>query len=94
MAEAAGGEFGRNDLAFGSRIFGARFGWIYDLTVDAKFRRRGIGRILLRGAYDHFKVCGISSIGLMVLIEGQSARELYESEGFREHSAYMSKELR
>ena len=50
--------------------------------------------MLLRRAYEHFKACGMSSIGLVVLVDNQSARELYESEGFRERSAYMSKELR
>ena len=94
VAEASDGQVvGMVWLSVQQRISGAKFGWVYDLTVDAKFRRKGIGRMLLRRAYDHFKACGISSIGLMVLLDNHSARELYENEGFRERSAYVFKKL-
>jgi ribosomal protein S18 acetylase RimI-like enzyme len=75
------------------RISGAKFGWIYDITVDIEFRGRGIGTMLMQRACEHFETRGVLGIGLMVLIGNEAARRLYEKVGFRGYSIYMLKKL-
>ena len=76
-------------LGVQERISGATFGWIHDVTVDEKFRGRGVGQMLLHQAAEHFKRVGIQRIGLMALVQNQPARKLYEKLGFRDYSVYM-----
>jgi len=91
--DSEGGVVGMVWVSISDRISGVRFGWIHDITVDEKFRGRGIGRMLLQHAVEHFKAIGIRMIGLMVLVDNQSARELYAGEGFHDYSVYMLKTL-
>jgi len=80
-------------LGVQERVSGAMFGWIHDITVDENFRGRGIGRMLLQQASEHFKKMGIRVIGLMTLVENQPARRLYEKAGFCDYSIYMVNKL-
>lgn len=81
-------------LRVSERISGLKWGWIHDLTVDEGFRRKGIGRMLLERATEHFREHGIHMIGLMALVDNQPARKLYEKAGFVDRSIYMVKTIR
>ena len=63
------------------------------MTVDEKFRRRGIGHMLLDRAMEHFRAHGIEMIGLMALVENPPARKLYEHAGFSDRSVYIVRTL-
>jgi ribosomal protein S18 acetylase RimI-like enzyme len=91
--DSQGGVVGMVWLSISERISGVKFGWIHDITVDEKFRGRGIGRMLLQHAVEHFKAIGIRMIGLMALVDNQPARELYAKEGFHDYSVYMLRTL-
>lgn len=54
--------------------------WIATLAVDPLFRRRGIGRALLRACEARFRS---SQVKLTVRVSNQGAISLYEREGYR-----------
>lgn len=77
----------KDNLIVGYIIFWVRFeneGHIISLAVDKKYRRRGIGTMLLISAIQIFKRYGIKDIKLEVRITNRGAREFYKNIGFRE----------
>ncbi len=56
-------------------------GWIKDIAVDGKFRRRGIARALLSHIFSIFQCRGAVSVGLKVHSDNSGAVQLYQSVG-------------
>jgi len=94
VAEASDGRVvGMVWLGVRERISGAKFGWIYDVTVDREFRKRGLGTLLMQRAEEHLRAMGVLGIGLMALTGNEGARRLHRKVGFRDYSTYMIKKL-
>lgn len=55
---------------------------IKGLTVDARHRRRGVGRALMRAAIERAREAGARKLTLRVLGHNTAARELYAACGF------------
>ena len=74
-------------LAIITRVpkLGDRFGFLYldELHVLGPWRRRGIGRALVRRASGLSHELGLAGVRLLARIENEPARALYESAGFR-----------
>ena len=62
-----------------------RLGFLYldELHVLVPWRRRGIGRALLRRAIELSRELDLAGVRLLTRIENEPARALYESAGFR-----------
>ena len=58
------------------------YGVIYDMGVNTKYRRRGIGRQLFEHVKSWFSSKGISHLELNVLIANETARQFWISLGF------------
>jgi GNAT superfamily N-acetyltransferase len=56
--------------------------WIYNLYVLPKFRRQGLGKVLLQKTDQWTKEEGLKTIALHVIEWNQGARALYESCGY------------
>ncbi len=57
-------------------------GWIEDVVVDEAYRRKGIGRALVRRAVEVARDAGIDTLTLTSRPSRTAARALYGSEGF------------
>ncbi|MFQ6060017.1 MAG: GNAT family N-acetyltransferase [Thermoplasmata archaeon] len=68
-------------------------GMIFDIFVLEPFRRRGIGRILIRTAERYCKEQGMRRIKLEVADNNPVARDLYKKMGFRDERHLMGKNL-
>ncbi|WP_433216930.1 GNAT family N-acetyltransferase [Dactylosporangium sp. CS-047395] len=67
--------------------------WVYDVQVDAAFRRQGYGRALMLAAEEELRSRGIGVLGLNVFGHNSGARELYESLGYETMTIQMAKDL-
>lgn len=56
-----------------------RAGYVQWMSTDPAFRRRGLGRAVLRAVLDWFEDCGVENVELHATAEGAP---LYRSEGF------------
>lgn len=57
--------------------------WVlYDLFVDPRARRRGVGRTLLRAAPEHARAHGAVRLELATARSNAAAQALYEAEGW------------
>lgn len=53
------------------------------LAVVEKYRRKGIGRMILRNSFDETRTLGFNKMTLGVFVSEKEAIHLYLSEGFR-----------
>lgn len=67
--------------------------YVYDLEIAPQVRRRGYGRAAMLAAEEVARAAGMAEIGLNVFGFNDSARQLYESIGYRTASIQMSKAL-
>lgn len=67
---------------------------IGNLAVRARYRSRGIGRILLEHAEHLAGEAGLKKLALRVAIENLDARKLYESFGFETKAMYLESNRR
>ena len=74
-------------------VTGESQGWIFDLSVDPKYRRRGIARKLVERFTEFVKQAGYKFIGLLVTSSNKAAVSLYEKLGFVEERKRMAKRL-
>ena len=71
-----------------SEIFGDR-GEIKHLYVDGSQRGRGLGRRLLKQAFQRMGEAGFNGVGLSVVTENIAARRFYKSLGGVEHAEFQ-----
>ena len=57
---------------------------IANMAVDQRYRKQGIARLLLQACEQHASAAGQDCVSLVVHKKNTSARELYQSSGFRE----------
>jgi ribosomal protein S18 acetylase RimI-like enzyme len=55
---------------------------IANMSVDQRYRKQGIARLLLRACEQHAQAMGWAQISLKVHRENAAARALYQSSGF------------
>jgi len=78
-------------LPFGER----RFGWVLDLAVAKRWRKRGLGLALLRAGFHELYARGFTRVGLEVDSENETgATRLYERAGMRVTRRYATFEKR
>jgi ribosomal protein S18 acetylase RimI-like enzyme len=68
-------------------------GFVSDLVVSEGYRRRGIGRALLRAAEARARESGARTLRLSVKAGNAGARSLYASEGFETSEIHLEKKL-
>lgn len=68
--------------------------YVADLAVLAAYRRRGLGRALLRAAEEDALRQGATTIRIEVLAANGPARDLYDVEGYRPLELLLTKRLR
>ena len=68
-------------------------GYVFDVFVKEKFRRKGIGKTLLKEAEDYLREKGYSRIALSVLARNDSAISLYTKIGYKPERITMTKEI-
>lgn len=69
------------------------FGFLYDLWVEPRARRQGVGRRLLVRAEEWCRERGFRSLRLEVSAPNVAARALYASSGMREERLFLGKPL-
>jgi ribosomal protein S18 acetylase RimI-like enzyme len=72
---------------------GRPYAWIYDIEVEPDRRGQGWGRRLMVEAERISREWGLASLRLNVFGDNEVARNLYRSQGFREHAVVMGKDL-
>ena len=72
---------------------GLKSAFVYDLEVQAEYRRQGHARAAFRLLEPLVRSLGLSSIGLHVFIQSVAAQALYESLGYKVTSLNMHKRL-
>jgi ribosomal protein S18 acetylase RimI-like enzyme len=72
---------------------GERRGGVDNLLVDARHRRRGIGRRLMEAAEAHYRVQGLHGMQLVVNAENVVARPLYDSMAYHVVKRYTRRRL-
>jgi GNAT superfamily N-acetyltransferase len=65
------------DLEFGGRLAG-----LTDLYIEARHRRKGIGRAALQQVEEFCRSCGVNAIELQVTRKNASVLDFYRSIGF------------
>lgn len=73
-------------------LTGDKYGFIYELYVMPKFRKRGYGKQLITFTKQHFKQLGYDKVRLNVYV-GNEAQQLYKSCGFEERNITMQLKL-
>lgn len=59
-----------------------KIGFIYDLYVQEKYRRSGVGKIILLAMYDWFRENDIKDVELSVQAINDSGNSFWDKEGF------------
>lgn len=67
--------------------------WIYDISVDADHRGRGLGRGLLDALHAAARDLGATSMALNVFGDNRTAIRLYETSGYAVTAQQMRREL-
>ena len=67
--------------------------WIYDISVDADHRSRGLGRGLLDALHAAARDLGATSMALNVFGDNTTAIRLYETSGYAVTAQQMRREL-
>ena len=68
-------------------------GVLHDIVVDPKYRRRGVGRMLLDATRAFLKLRGAPRVVLQTAEQNKPSQRLFESAGFRRTMIEMTREL-
>ena len=68
-------------------------GVLYDLVVDPRHRRQGVGTALLHAAFDALLRLGAPRVVLFTADKNQGAQEMFARAGFRRTMIEMTREL-
>ena len=68
--------------------------WIFDIQVNSDYRRRGIGKALIKQAELWATNEGFDRLGLHVFGHNKSAINLYKANGFRDVNYYTQKTVK
>jgi ribosomal protein S18 acetylase RimI-like enzyme len=71
-----------------------RYGFISDLAVTLRWRRRGVGRQLVTHVMRWFRENGVTAIELFVLESNQASTAFWESMGFRHYLRLLRCDIR
>jgi ribosomal protein S18 acetylase RimI-like enzyme len=71
----------------------ADFAYLYDIVIDAPYRRRGYGRAAMLALEEYVISLGLRGIALHVFGHNTAARALYESLGYTITNINMAKRL-
>ena len=69
------------------------YGFVYDVFVEERFRRQGIGSKLIEAAEDFCKSRGLGTLKLEVATNNPVALELYEKTGFSPERFFLGKKV-
>jgi len=75
-------------MGWGYAAVVGRQAWIYDVVVSPAVRRRGYGRVLVRGLMEEARAKGATQACLQVVATNAQANALYEGLGFTEAYRY------
>ena len=73
--------------------FGRKVAFIFDLTIQAKFRRKGYASSTLKHLESMVRTAGYEALSLHVFAFNTSAQALYEKMGYTPTSMSMTREL-
>lgn len=59
-------------------------GWVYYVSVDPECRHKGYGRVIMAGAEDWLRACGLEKLQLMVRGDNTEVQSFYQSLGYLE----------
>jgi len=62
-------------------------GWVQEIVVHPKYRRFGVGKLLM----DHFECWSANRGGCLVSLATRGASDFYEAIGYRESATYYKK---
>ncbi|HVT99754.1 MAG TPA: N-acetyltransferase [Acidobacteriaceae bacterium] len=82
LVEDESGRLAGFAIAGKQRRQGALFGRLITIDVDASWRRRGVGQLLLQETERQLRTAGATAILLEVSVENLTARSFYERHGF------------
>lgn len=91
ILDEVGTEVGTLWLARHPQRPGAAF--VYDIEIHEAARRRGYGRAAMLAAEDVVRAAGFGELGLSVFGFNESAKQLYDSLGYRVINTQMTKRL-
>jgi len=69
-------------------------GVLNDIVVDASYRGRGIGRMLLEATMDELKARSVPRVVLSTAEQNEAAQHLFERSGFRRTMIETTREVR
>ncbi len=96
VAETDSGEFAGHVMGYNGEMDGVTGeiqGWIFDVAVEDKFRKKGIGEKLMKRFLKFSKEAGMKYVGLLVTTNNTPAVSLYEKMGFIEERKRMAIKL-
>ena len=95
VAEGVGGErMGYLVVGCAKTMFTPlEFGFVYDIYVEERFRRRGVGKRLLQLAEDFCRKRGLKKLKLEVSANNRPGLTLYNSSGFSPERVFMGKRV-
>ena len=67
--------------------------WIFDISVQPQFRKRGLASAMLKAAQDFLKERGFKHVGLQVIAHNTAARKMYEKFGYAPHAISLRRAL-
>ena len=77
-----------------SERFGRRVAYVFDITIEERFRRQGYATAALRLLEDMARVGDFDALSLHVFAFNERAVELYRKLGYAPTSISMSRELK
>jgi ribosomal protein S18 acetylase RimI-like enzyme len=71
----------------------SKFGEALELVVEAGYKGRGVGTMLMNKLEEYFRENNCSILGVGVLAPNKDAHRLYSKLGYKDRSFYMTKDV-